>query len=130
MNFIAVEAGTVTAAPVCGLRPVLSLRSVVLNEPKPTRRTSVTPRARRIILAPFSEGPDRIWPYWKELARVLIDAGEEVVGVGAAKDAWAMAGICSGVAGAEPAHGARAAAEGAATARDPVPRRSGPAAPV
>ena len=65
---------------------------------KPTRRTSVTPRARRIILAPFSEGPDRIWPYWKELARVLIDAGEEVVGVGAAKDAWAMAGICSGVA--------------------------------
>jgi len=39
VNFIAVEAGTVTAAPVCGLRPVLSLRSVVLNEPKPGHAT-------------------------------------------------------------------------------------------
>jgi len=39
VNFIAVEAGTVTAAPVCGLRPVRSLRSVVLNEPKPGHAT-------------------------------------------------------------------------------------------
>ena len=38
-NFIAVEAGTVTVAPVCGLRPVRSLRLVVLNEPKPGHAT-------------------------------------------------------------------------------------------
>jgi ABC-type methionine transport system permease subunit len=39
VNFIAVEAGTVTAAPVCGLRPVRALRAVVLNEPKPGHAT-------------------------------------------------------------------------------------------
>ncbi|CAB4560677.1 unannotated protein [freshwater metagenome] len=39
MNFIAVDAGTVTVAPVCGLRPVRALRLVVLNEPKPGHAT-------------------------------------------------------------------------------------------
>jgi len=38
-NFIAVDAGTVTGAPVCGLRPVRALRLVVLNEPKPGHAT-------------------------------------------------------------------------------------------
>jgi len=38
-NFIAVDAGTTTVAPVCGLRPVRSLRRVVLNEPKPGHAT-------------------------------------------------------------------------------------------
>ena len=39
VNFIAIEAGTWTGAPVCGLRPVRALRLDVLNEPKPGHAT-------------------------------------------------------------------------------------------
>ena len=39
LNFMAVEAGTFTAAPVWGLRPVRAARWVVLNEPKPGHAT-------------------------------------------------------------------------------------------
>jgi hypothetical protein len=39
LNFIAVDAGTLTVAPVCGLRPVRALRRTVENEPKPGHAT-------------------------------------------------------------------------------------------
>ena len=45
LNFIAVEAGICTVAPVCGLRPSRAERWVVLNEPKPGQATLSPPFA-------------------------------------------------------------------------------------
>jgi hypothetical protein len=45
VNFIAVEAGIFTGAPVWGLRPVRAARALPLNEPKPGHETLSPPFA-------------------------------------------------------------------------------------
>lgn len=59
-------------------------------------------RPEYIILAPFSEGPGRVWPHWRQLAERLAERRYMVIGIGAAKDREAMEGICGGIVGASP----------------------------